>query len=437
MLARRQLLEIGAMALLVPILKAPAPVQRAAGSPRGPDAPRYLRSEDRIVFLGDSITELGNYTSLVESYLVTRYPRYSQTFFNAGWAGDTAGDAADGRWGGASRLTRDVITLAPNVVTICYGMNDGYYSNFDPSWLPNFTGPMSAIIDRLLQARARPVLLTPGVVDDTVPALQWLKKITDYNNGALHLLAREVLRIARARRLPCYDLHSLMQATLERSKKDHVDMGTDGIHPDPAGGVVMAYALLKALGVPPRQERVVLDARGRESRASAGGSVHKQEGEHGPCFQITLRALPCYVPSAARKMLPYIPFIEEFNAVRLAYRGLNSNAYDLVIGMARRRHSRAELERGVLISDMWEAPHLLQAKAIGKLTQKKAELYRKYWRTLALPDNYIQNPEDFDKKVHYRTELHQQGIHESLELEAERRHKAIPEPVRVELHRAN
>ena len=70
-----------------------------------------LRQNDRIVFLGDSITEQQLYTNYVETYLATRYPELRLTFFNAGWGGDTSS-------GGTRRLERDVLALKPTVVSV-------------------------------------------------------------------------------------------------------------------------------------------------------------------------------------------------------------------------------------------------------------------------------------------------------------------------------
>jgi hypothetical protein len=42
------------------------------------------KSGDRVVFLGDSITEQNLYTRYVEQYLLCRYPGLKLAFFNAG-----------------------------------------------------------------------------------------------------------------------------------------------------------------------------------------------------------------------------------------------------------------------------------------------------------------------------------------------------------------
>src|SRR6266446_1325293 len=49
-----------------------------------------IKDGDRVVFLGDSITEQRLYTSYIESYALTRYPHWQLRFRNVGWGGDTS-----------------------------------------------------------------------------------------------------------------------------------------------------------------------------------------------------------------------------------------------------------------------------------------------------------------------------------------------------------
>jgi len=44
----------------------------------------FFKPKDRILFLGDSITEEYRYPEAIEYYLVTRFPKWDLTFFNAG-----------------------------------------------------------------------------------------------------------------------------------------------------------------------------------------------------------------------------------------------------------------------------------------------------------------------------------------------------------------
>ena len=50
----------------------------------------FFQPKDRIVFLGDSITEQYQYSNAIELYLTTRFPDANFFFLNAGIGGDTA-----------------------------------------------------------------------------------------------------------------------------------------------------------------------------------------------------------------------------------------------------------------------------------------------------------------------------------------------------------
>src|SRR3954466_12126368 len=49
-----------------------------------------IRDGDRVVFLGDSITEQRLYTTYIEAYALTRHPGWKLWFRNVGWGGDTS-----------------------------------------------------------------------------------------------------------------------------------------------------------------------------------------------------------------------------------------------------------------------------------------------------------------------------------------------------------
>src|SRR5947209_4663112 len=110
--------------LLFILLPALAPVAQAQGN-------FYLRNGDRLVFYGDSITDQRLYTTDVEAYVVTRFPRMNVTFIHSGVGGDRV------TGGGAGpidvRIDRDILAYKPTVLTIMLGMNDASYRPFDQS----------------------------------------------------------------------------------------------------------------------------------------------------------------------------------------------------------------------------------------------------------------------------------------------------------------
>lgn len=87
---------------------------------------------DRIVFAGDSVTDMGSaqpvgeglfdnvgkgYVRVIESLLAACYPEVFLRVSNAGISGNTSRDLL-------ARFDRDVVTLNPDWVSICIGIND-------------------------------------------------------------------------------------------------------------------------------------------------------------------------------------------------------------------------------------------------------------------------------------------------------------------------
>ncbi len=133
-----------------------------------------IHDGDRVVFLGDSITEQRLYTTYIEAYTLTRHPNWMLSFRNVGWGGDTswlrqrfhpdektlfAADAESqqkmvedsvGRG-----LGRDVLPLKPTFVTVKFGMNDHSYQPFREDIFRAYTRSQTQIAKVLEGAGAR------------------------------------------------------------------------------------------------------------------------------------------------------------------------------------------------------------------------------------------------------------------------------------------
>ena len=73
--------------------------------------------QDKVCWIGDSITASGLYHSYIYLYYSTRFPSLHLSFLNCGISGDNAS-------GMMGRLDQDVYANHPTVVTLSAGMND-------------------------------------------------------------------------------------------------------------------------------------------------------------------------------------------------------------------------------------------------------------------------------------------------------------------------
>ncbi len=199
----------------------------------------FIQPNDKVVFLGDSITAQKLYTQYVQNFYTAYHPEWQVSFVNAGVGGDRSSAAV-------SRVQKDVIDQNPTVVTICFGMNDAAYRpTVDPAGLKTFSDGMKQIISMIREkTKARIVLLTTTCCDDKVN-----KNLAGYNK-TLEAFVDETKKIGEAEKLPVIDLHHPLLAQLEKGQAVNpaFTLIPDGVHPNEAGHTLMANTILKAWG---------------------------------------------------------------------------------------------------------------------------------------------------------------------------------------------
>ena len=180
-------------------------------------------SHQRIVFLGDSITDGNTYPTLVRQAL-TEAGYVAPLCINAGIGGDTAA-------GMRSRFDTTVLAYKPTLVTISAGVNDAFRGVTNE----NYQADVAAMVERAKAASAAVVLLTPSIVD---PA---------DSPAATNILAYgDILRrLAQTNGLLVAEVHKLMSEA-RTAGRDLLEV--DHIHPNYEGQRGIARAVLDALG---------------------------------------------------------------------------------------------------------------------------------------------------------------------------------------------
>jgi lysophospholipase L1-like esterase len=226
--------------------------------------------EERIVFLGDSITQAGTYIEFIEAALIAQHPDTKHTVIPLGLSSETvSGLSEPGHAGGKflrpdlhERLDRVLQKAKPNLVLACYGMNDGIYFPLSPERSLAFQNGMKKLHEKVTATGARIIHLTPPVFDplpihsrvlpDGLEAYpqpwQGYNKVLDAYTALLldqRKTGWEVL-----------DLHGPMNAALaERRKTDpSFTFSKDGIHPGKEGHLLMANPVLEAWGLKVRPD---------------------------------------------------------------------------------------------------------------------------------------------------------------------------------------
>jgi len=323
----------------------------------------------RLVFLGDSITEQLTYTRYVMNYFALRYPDVKISFRNAGWSGDTAP-------GGMERLQRDVLSLKPTVVTICFGMNDGGYASFDQGRYDRYIKSMTGLVQTLKEHGMRVVLLTPGVVDEDIDNKGYNDTLTRYAQGVKELAASEQVAV--------FDINALMGDVQARAKRDHpkFTMIPDSVHPDAPGQALMAYGLLKALGADGPAASVTIDASTRGVASDRALVKNLRVTPQSVTFTRIDRAFPTYFDPEAVAVYDYAPIQQDLNQYPFQVTGLQSGDWkltvdDVEVGV----FSADDLAKGVDLGAR-TGPWQKLAEQVNKTTATQESIYLTRWKEL-------------------------------------------------------
>jgi len=206
----------------------------------------------RIAFLGDSITQAGDYTTDVESSLISQGQRME--VLNIGLSSETATELSTDENAGhvkaagfarpfiGNRLERSLALTKPDLLFVCYGMNDASALPEGPEGLRRFTEAIAHLRDTALRSGVKRVVFCTPPVHDPVKAID-----PDKNPHERNLVAyRDWLLSKRAEGWEVVDIHGPMRRDLDAARKTDpaFRFQRDGVHPNRKGHWLMAREIL-------------------------------------------------------------------------------------------------------------------------------------------------------------------------------------------------
>jgi lysophospholipase L1-like esterase len=200
-----------------------------------------LRNNDRIVFFGDSITQLGvkpnGYIALIKDSLTMKLP--SIEIIGAGIGGNKVPDLQ-------ARIDTDVIAKNPTIVVIYIGINDVWHS-ITPGRVgtpkDKYEAGLEEIIGKIQKTGARVILCTPTVIGEKKNGKNQLDAKLDEYSG----ISR---RVAQKTKIELCDLRNAFVSYLKLHNPNNAEKGiltTDKAHLSDKGNRLVAAELLKAL----------------------------------------------------------------------------------------------------------------------------------------------------------------------------------------------
>jgi lysophospholipase L1-like esterase len=209
------------------------------------EPPVPLQKGDRIVFLGDSITQAGagpkGYVTLINEALQDKKKDLGIEVIGAGISGNKVPDIQ-------GRLEKDVLAKKPTVVVIYIGINDVWHGEKDPTKgtpKDKYEAGLRDVIGRCQDAKARVILCTPSVIGEKADG-------SNTNDAKLDEYADISRKVAADLKVPVCDLRKEFIAKLKKDNADNKDKGVltgDGVHLNDAGNRFVADVILKMFGV--------------------------------------------------------------------------------------------------------------------------------------------------------------------------------------------
>ena len=259
-----------------------------------------LKKNQRVLWLGDSVTANGTHIGLIDAYLATQHPELNITHMPCGLSSETACGLSEPlhpwpRPNVHERLDRAIEKLDFDVAIICYGVNDGIYHPFSDERFETYQQGMTSLIDKLNATGAKVIALTPAPFDaGSFPADKLLPKgaaeygytkvYKDYNQVMIRYA--EWVLIGSPAKLRINITEPLTIKIAKRRKKDPKWKSGDGVHPNAETYAMLAEIILDGLGfknadlskVPEEKRKLALRKHHMLSTAYREHVGHKRPG---------------------------------------------------------------------------------------------------------------------------------------------------------------
>ena len=348
---------------------------------------------DRVTFVGNSITDGGHYHSYIWLYYMTHFPKMRLWMANCGVGGDTANEIL-------ARFDDDVLTKQPTVLTFTFGMNDtGYYeyngadsADFARRKLEEAKQNFALCEEKLKSLKGvRLVMIGTSPYDQTSTFNNDIFARKNDNMQRVVALQKEA---AERNGWEFLDLNAPMvklNMKMQETDPNFTLIGSDRIHPDNDGHMVMAYLFLEAQGMKGKKVAdMQLDAtKGKVTRAENCRISKVKQTSDGLQFDCLAESLPFPLDTIARgwgfnngaaKVTKSIPsFIDDLSDEHLTVTGLQAGQYELSIdGTIIDTLSNAALSDGINLSQYRHTPQYQQALAVMTLNETRWDVERRF-----------------------------------------------------------
>jgi hypothetical protein len=238
-------------------------------------------------------------------------------------------------------------------------MNDHEYRRYEDRIGRTYRESSIAIVRAFKARGARVIQGSPGCVGKNPSWSQAKEATMEDLNLNLCELRNLGIEIAAQEKVGFADVFwPMLLAGFEAQKKygaDYAVPGKDGVHPDWAGQLIMAYAFLKAFGLDGELGTFTVDLAGGKALASGGHEVVAfKDGE----LQVTSRRYPFCAAAgdvtkdnSIRSGMTLVPFNAELNRLLLVVQNGTAKSYQVTWGKETKSYPAEQLAKGVNLAE--------------------------------------------------------------------------------------
>ncbi|NQT91134.1 MAG: hypothetical protein HQ559_00120 [Lentisphaerae bacterium] len=200
----------------------------------------YLRAGDHIVFIGDSITEMGHYGNMVQRALTTAYPDAGIKAVNHGSGGKTAS--------GGITLLNHYLGSKPTIVCVMFAVNDTKWSaGGEDAKAAEFVANLEKFAGMAEMNGFELVFIRESHFSHNAYADPWVAGL----NKVVERLLDEQDRVAAKHGIPVIDAYGAYIKALGKAwaQDPLYEFTPDVVHPLLPGSAAMAGEILSAFGV--------------------------------------------------------------------------------------------------------------------------------------------------------------------------------------------
>lgn len=336
-----------------------------------------FKNNDKVCFMGNSITHGGRYHAYIYLYYATRFPEMNLKFINCG----ISGDVASGMYG---RLQKDIYDNNATVATLSAGMNDvnrGLYStkklvdNAEQKKreaIENYKKNVAKIADSYRTHNLKTIFFTPTIYEESEAiAVENMKGV----NAALGECRNFVMELGKEYNAtvvdfwkPMFELNTRMQ----QKDSNFTLVGKDRIHPQPAGHMVMAYLFLTQTHAPKDVWNLTIDVKSKKTYKQQNCEVSKLTFKANTIsFKNKELALPYPRIEAAKEAYDLVPIKDSLNQQILKIADLQIGNYAIKINNIEiGTYSNVDFVKGINLAVNTKTPQYAVADSIAKLVEE-------------------------------------------------------------------